>query len=254
MLIFDIETGPLDEETVRRVSKPYQKQPHPGSFDPNSVKYGNTKDQAKRDLKFAECREAHQLAVDQYEQSCVTGETEYWQQVMRDAALSPITGQVLAIGLRNHKGDVSLLGTGGSDQAEEDCLCDFWKTYTKMRAADRKMIGLNISGFDLPFLVRRSWLNGVDVPASVRSEYRYWDKIFVDLRDVWLCGQRWGEVEWGLDHIARALGVGAKTEGICGGDFARLYNGTAEERTQAINYLRNDLEITARVAERLGVI
>ncbi len=116
------------------------------------------------------------------------------------------------------------------------------------------LVGANIIQFDLPFLIHRSWILGVDIPSTV-CQFGKWgnfDPLFIDIREWWQLGQRNG-CESSLDVMARALGCGCKTEGIDGGNFARLWFGTPEERQQATGYLLNDLQLTADVATRLGV-
>lgn len=246
MLIFDIETGGLPDEILRKFAPEFTEPPHPGEFNPSAVKLGNLKDQTKINDKMESARAAHAEAVQSHSANVEAARAEHWQKVVEGAALSPITGQVLAIGLRSAKG-ISIL-----EGDESDLIIAFWSQYEKMRQQNRQLIGCNIFGFDLPFLIRRSWILRIDIPSTVRDG-RYWNRLFVDLRDVWLCGQQWAQTPSSLDIMARALEVGEKPADIGGGDFARLYRGTPEEKAAALEYLRNDLDMTAKVAERLAV-
>jgi len=108
------------------------------------------------------------------------------------------------------------------------------------------LIGFNIFGFDLPFLIRRSWKHRVAVPFGIRRG-RYWGDQLLDLRDCWQLGDR--QARGSLDSIARHLGVGAKNGD--GKGFAALWQ---SDRKQAESYLRNDVELTALVADALGVV
>lgn len=121
------------------------------------------------------------------------------------------------------------------------------------------MVGHNIFEFDIPFLIRRSWLLGVEVPDDVMDHTgRYPSKWFIDTANVWRCGSRSAEYIK-LDQLAKALGVGGKVvdettgEAMSGKDFARLYFGTSEERGRALDYLAGDVDVTRRVASRLGI-
>jgi hypothetical protein len=219
MLIFDCETGPLPREQLEAICP---------EFSPETVACGNLKDP---DKIAAKCAEAKQRWFD-------------------DAALSAATGRVLAIGYLSPEKDKLALDHG---RDEADLLASFWKQFVKIRNEGRKLIGVNILSFDVPFLVRRSWILNVDIPSTVR-EGRYFDKSLVDLRDVWLCGQMQQSCESSLNHMSLALGVGSKPAGINGGDFARLYFGSEVEKQQALDYLTNDLQLTAKVARRIGVI
>lgn len=252
MLFFDIETGPLPDDQLTAICPPFEPPPHPGEFDKASVKVGNLKDQAKIDEKYRLAEEDHKRAVADYDSSVLAAGKLHFESFKSKAALDATTGRVLAIGYRAADNGKSGIDDGGGDESK--LIESFWAKQQKCRAANRKLVGANIHVFDLPFLIRRSWILGVDVPASVVVNDRYFDPIFVDLRAKWLLGQRWGDCPSSLDVMAKALGVGAKPNGVGGGDFARLWFGSAEERQQAIAYLLNDLEMTAGVATRLGVV
>lgn len=257
MLIFDIETGALDDKVLSALCPAFEPPPRPGEFDPASVKCGNLgADKAKE--KIDKARNEHKLAVENYESNLTALAEQHFTDFKSRAALDATMGRVVAIGYQAADSGKVAISDGKGDEAT--ILAEFWGKYQKCRqqpGSPRKMVGCNIFGFDLPFLIRRSWMNGVDVPASVVVNRRFFDGLFVDLREVWLLGQRWGDCGSSLDLMARALGVGEKRDGVNGvkgADFARLYGGTAEERAMAVAYLKNDLELTAGVAKRLGVV
>lgn len=252
--VFDIETGPLSLDEIKAIAPAFEPPKHPGEFDANSVKYGNTKDPAKRGVILQAAREKHSSLVENYELNVATAEEEYWAEVIGKAALSPLTGSVLAIGVCFVDGDKDLLlECHGS---EEGMLSEFWEEYYQPATRGcHSIVGHNIKEFDLPFLVRRSWMLGVDIPAGiVDSNWRYWHRCFVDTREVWNCCTRGGgNVPASLDVVARALGLPGKMEGVTGADFARLFADEAT-RERAIEYLMIDLDVTLGVARRLGVL
>lgn len=241
MISFDIETGPLPDERLREWLPEFEPPKHPGEFDPGSVKYGNLKDAAKRADKLESAREDHAAAVANYERDVAIASEKHWLDFKSKAALSPITGRVLAIGLLDGGRFVINAHSG-----ERDLLGAFWEGFSAGGA--EKWIGWNIFNFDLPFLIRRSWLLGVDVP-SIRVQGRYWSPRFVDLMQEFAAGVWKDNVS--LDVAARFLGVGRKTGH--GADFSKLWGGPPEDVQQAIDYLKNDLTLTAKVAERIGV-
>ena len=223
MIIFDIETGPQSIERIKEIC---------GPFDPSSVKTGNLKDQSKIDAKIKEA------------------EASYEQELIDSAALSALTGQVIAIGYLSTETGKSVI----SADDEQNVLLQFWVKFSQCRQSDRKMVGHNIAGFDIPFILQRSWL--LDIPPDPRvldRNGRYLDPTFIDTMTRWQAGNYRTQYAK-LDTLAKAFGVPGKPDGINGGDFARLWNGTAEERKQAEDYLRNDLAMTAAVAERMGII
>jgi len=249
MIVFDIETAPLDDELLIQLAPEFIAPPPLGEFDPASVKIGNLKDQAKIDAKIAEAKQAHAAAVAIHPKVVEEAWANHLADFKSKAALSPLTGRVLAVGFRSDKG-VRVDDGGGN---EEELLIRFWSMYAKCRAqagGPRKMLGWNIHGFDLPFLVRRSWYHEVTIPRSV-YDGRNWDQLFVDLMVQFTPGG-WREFVK-LDTAAKFFGCNGKPECVTGADFGRLWLGTAEEKQQAIAYLENDLAMTVAVAQRIGI-
>jgi hypothetical protein len=213
---FDVETGALPELEIAAMMPP---------FDPAEVKVGNLKDPEKIAAKLAEAEANHR------------------RDFFERAALDPLTGRVVAIGLLHLAGgrfDV----VGHDDEAQT--LREFWSACRGEIGRVNQMVGFNVYQFDLPFLFRRSWKHRVEVPFGIRRG-RYWGDEMVDLRDCWQLGDR--QARGSLDSISKHLGLGAKNGD--GRAFAELWRA---DREKAVAYLRNDLELTARVAGVLGVV
>ena len=138
----------------------------------------------------------------------------------------------------------------GDGQAEVDLLARFWSQFQSCLTAGRKLVGFNCHGFDVPFIVQRSWILNVPVPSSVFTANGYIESTFVDLMKLWNCNSR--QAYSSLDVVCRACGIGAKPDGVDGAMFHQLF-AAAETRGQAIEYLVNDLDMTWKLAERLGV-
>ena len=215
-IVFDVETGPLAESELSALLP---------AFDPAEVKTGNLKDPAKIAEKIAEAEANHR------------------RDFIERAALDPLTGRVIAIGMLDLETDrFSIIGH--DDEAQT--LREFWEATRGEMGRNNPLIGFNIGNFDLPFLYRRSWKHRIAVPFGIRRG-RYWGDQVVDLRDAWQLGDR--QARGSLDSIAKHLGVGAKNgEGKA---FAELWR---TDRKQAEAYLRNDIALTAKIADALGVV
>ena len=228
-IIFDVETGPLAESELSLLLP---------AFDPAEVKTGNIKDPDKVAAKIAEAEANHR------------------RDFFDRAALDPLTGRVVAIGLLYpDSGEFDVIG----HEDEARTLREFWTACRGEMGRVNQMIGFNTHAFDLPFLIRRSWKHQIAVPFGIRRG-RYWAEEMVDLREAWQLGDR--QARGSLDSIARHLGVGAKLAApaangaspgkiITGADFAGLWR---SDRKQAEAYLRNDIELTAKIAQALGVV
>ena len=249
IVVIDIETGPLPLEKLKEILPPFDPATlgkHPGEFDPATVKHGRTKDEKLKEAKTEECRIKHEAAVIEFEAKAANGEANHWKQVEEDAALSAMTGEVLAIGY-----DGKSVMIDHAEICEESMMLSrFWEMFSNCRSQGRKIVGFSIADFDIPYLYQRSIILGLDVPKDVFYRDRYLCETFVDTRVLWLGStmQKRGR----LDEICKACGIGAKPEGISGADFARLYR-NIETRPVAIDYLANDLAMAKAFAARLGV-
>ena len=210
-LCFDVETAPLSEDEVL------------AQFEAELVKVGNLKDPAK----IKEKRDTAKL------------------DFLEDAALHATTGRILCIGLLDVRKDEFQIIEDPHGEGEIAPLCQFWTT---MRGWETdglvsKFIGFNILGFDLPFIIRRSWHHGIPVPTWV-WDGRYFNRRFIDLMLQWQIGNRQDSIS--LDKLARFVGLGGKSHS--GKEFAGLY---ASDHDAAIDYCKNDLQLCADIAQRM---
>jgi hypothetical protein len=257
-LCFDIETGPEPEERLRDFFEvDYTKVKGAdlidAEFDSATVKLGQMKDPLKIAAKIDGEREKFEAAKAAAIEAKANAATVQWREFVDRAALSPITGRVLAIGWIGTNDVIRIEAVDPEyERAEAELLAHFWASFRDSVRIDAPMIGFNSHGFDLPFLVRRSWLLGVDVPDDVLANGRP-HRLFIDLMQVWQCGNRQERI--GLNALSAFFGHGQKTEGVDGGDFARLYlSEKPEDRETAIDYLRQDCRLTLAAAKRMGVV
>lgn len=219
--VFDIETGPLGENELLEVMPP---------FDPSKVKMGNIKDPEKREAKLEDAELAH------------------FNNFREKAALSPLTGRVIVIGVYDIADNrMDLIH---SDSSEEELLKSWWSLVTDVLYSESMLVGVNIFGFDLPFLAQRSWALGVPIPPGVISygSYNPWASCFVDLRKAFQLGS---QCESSFDHIGRVLGTGGKCEGDLGARFHKIW---LTDREMAIGYLLNDVKQPVEWLKRLGFL
>lgn len=246
---WDIETGPEADDIVRQFTKPFPTFVEPAPFDPKKVKLGNRKDPAAIDQYIAEAKVKHAEAAAAEKAEYEAKRAEHYQKALDNAALSPLTGRILAIGLLYADGTEEILAA--EDNAQEEAMIRrFLAIYADHLAGSNQLVGFNTGsnsggGFDLGFVARRAMKYGID--ASVLRSSRGWGSAFIDLLDVWRCGDRTLYVD--LDTLCRFFGLDGKKGGD-GAQFARLFR---EDRAAAIDYLRNDLGETQRLSKKMLV-
>ena len=229
---------------------------HPGEFDAASVKLGNLKDAKKIEAKIAEAESKHLEAVSLHEAKMIGGEQTFWENIIDNAALSPVTGRVLAIGFVR-EGEVIIECDGSKNvSSESDLLTVFWIEFDCRKRESEKLIGWNVANFDVPFIVWRSAALGVEIPRGVYRG-KWLSDSFVDLMNYWpSMYSPWKQKSaWlGAKDAARFLGCSRPVDEIEGKDFWRFFLGSDAERAKAIRYLENDVTEETIIAKALGVI
>ncbi len=251
-VFYDIETGPRPWEEIEA----FYQGPEPlPPWDESMVKYGNAKREELRAEKREEHKRAYQILLDSEGSKAEAHKAEWLTKV----ALSPVTGRVLLIGITGIVANAPNEPASLYNDDEAIMLDRFWGMVDGWLTAKRPIIGHNSNGFDLPFLIRRSWCLGVPVPREVRQG-RYWNPLFRDTMEFWNCGAR-DYVK--LNTLAEFFGVGQKTEGVQGGDFSKLWYGQMpaetwgtpeDQRLKALEYNAQDLRLTASIAAKMGMV
>lgn len=172
-------------------------------------------------------------------------------------SLTPLTAQVLAIGMLNpdtHQGKVFYLGPEESRSliddglvalvpcSEKEILENFWNSVSHYK----QIITFNGRGFDCPFVMLRSALLGVK-PTRNLMGYRYATNEHCDLLEQL---SFYGATRrFNLDFYCKAFGITSpKEEGITGLDMAQLYG---EKRFREIaEYCLRDVKATAELFNR----
>lgn len=167
---------------------------------------------------------------------------------LNDAALSPLTGQILAAVWVDLNGKTTIID---ADVDGEDVVLEF--LFESMSGAGMgasyKVGGFNIADFDIPFMVRRAWVNGVKIPNGlIKGRGRWFDlpTWMFDIRHLWSFGDKFAKGT--LGDIAEFLGVGKKAGD--GADFHRNWRDPVMH-AEAEAYLLNDGILMPSIMDRL---
>ncbi|MCC6396884.1 MAG: ribonuclease H-like domain-containing protein [Bacteroidetes bacterium] len=178
-------------------------------------------------------------------------------EAIQRLSLTPLTAQVLAIGMLNpdtHQGKVFYLGPDESQSlvddglvslvpcSETELLENFWNSVSHYK----QIVTFNGRGFDCPFVMLRSALLGVK-PTRNLMGYRYATNEHCDLLEQL---SFYGATRrFNLDFYCKAFGITSpKEEGITGLDMAQLFG---EKRYREIaEYCLRDVKATAELFNR----
>jgi len=161
------------------------------------------------------------------------------------AALSAMTGKVLAIGYLHPDDQLEILEC---DADEATLLRAFWAYFTRDVIHQRiHTFGFNNLDFDLPFLLTRSQTLDVleTVPPEVLNyhKFRYYSDHHHDIRNL-----LFGELaKASLGTVANFFGTKHQKSGQ-GKDFAELW---ATNKQAAREYCANDIRVTEDVVRKV---
>ena len=203
---------------------------------------------SKHNAKIQEARKKYEekavIEADKYEDE----KLKYYEGLFTKSPLNPMFGPVLCIGILEDNGDQFVFGA--NDEPEEEIIGSFWEWVDSQFHGGKHIAGWNTHQFDLPFLIRRSFMCGVQPsPGIMDSSRRFFNTWSIDLMKFWTCGL-YGEYAK-LDMVARALGFkGKEKEEVTGENFHHYWGRGGDDRDKALSYLAGDLVATRQLAER----
>lgn len=153
--------------------------------------------------------------------------------------LSPIKDRITAIGIKDGFIEDAII-----DIDERAILEKFWAVVGEKHPYIR-LIGFNCFGFDMPFILIRSFKHGIKV-YDIKGK-------MIDLRFVLSHGNKYQQGK--LEEYAGLIGLKSKYNGYNGRDAVKLWE--AKQLSELKKYVLSDVQITFGVYKRLkemGVI
>lgn len=228
ILGFDIETIPcrtMPEECIPK-------------FDPDTVKYGNTKDPAKKQEKEREARQ------------------EFDNGLVKTMSVDPDLCEVCTfVGMIYDTEEEKILQKTsvqetGEDENDYDPIYDGWDMIKHAYQERIPLVSYNGIGFDLPVMLHRAMYLDIPVPYSIYSNLtKKWEgnKNHYDLMLVMAGWDRYRYKK--LDFYLKRLGIGAKTEGM---DGSKVYDTwKCGEFSKIQRYCEDDVLETCKMFARI---
>ena len=141
-----------------------------------------------------------------------------------------------------------IISYSGSD--EIDILEKSFKLMTGMAKNSVKPVGHNIKRFDVPFLCKRAFINGIEPATPLQIwDKKPWETSLVDTSDLWSFGA-WQEGFTSLDLLATVLGIDSPKDDIKGDQVhENFWNGNIDRITE---YCQKDVVTLIQIALRLS--
>tara|TARA_R110000782_G_scaffold75974_2_gene151388 strand:+ start:135 stop:866 length:732 start_codon:yes stop_codon:yes gene_type:complete len=116
------------------------------------------------------------------------------------------------------------------------------------KAPGLKLVGHNIKGFDMPFMLRKFVKYGIAIPSQLQLHHvKPWDNCLVDTNEIWKFGSWTGCT---LDLLCAYLGVPSPKDDLKGYETTgAFYNGQLE---RIKDYCEKDVKATANVLLKMS--
>ncbi len=163
---------------------------------------------------------------------------EKQQEQIERAALDADFGKIVAIGVKIDDSDtLSMVIGNGYDATERDLIQDFWNVYGGNHG---QSCGYNIIGFDLPYLMRRSFDLGIK-PSIIPNLAKYQTSPTLDLMMVLY---NWSGFK-GLKFVADRYGIPNPLPDLVGSKVATMDSETLRA------YVENDVNMVYNLYHRM---
>jgi DNA polymerase elongation subunit (family B) len=115
-----------------------------------------------------------------------------------------------------------------------------------------KFCGHNIDGFDIPFLIKRMLINGIELPKKMQiHNLKPWETPTLDTMKLW----RFGSFEpTSLDILCNAMGiVSPKSDEVNNKLISEIYyNGTGDNLTTILEYCNKDVDAVMEIIIKIS--
>lgn len=148
--------------------------------------------------------------------------------------INPIDSRITAIGIRHAEKNTIIM-----DESEKAMLQEFWKVWKELKKPHVNVVGFNITTFDIPFLVTRSFIHKVEISHFSIKE-------IIDVREK-VNAYRFGPTRGTLKDFGSSLGM--ESLEMDGSHAVEAYR--KKDFDKLSQYLKNDLLITEAMFKRL---
>lgn len=214
--LFDIETQPLSEPEIIANMPPFDEEEALG-------------------------RKGNRTKPDTIAQFIEDERKKHHEAIFEKAALNEWAARVLVVTYRWPDGTTEI----DESPSEGHLIGKLWSHVYQAIRNNGDIIGFNIKSFDLPFTIWRSWLNQIPQPKALMTDFRWFNRSVIDLRDVGSLGRYEMKFRKGdLNHYSKLMGGPQKSE-KSGKRFWEIYK---EDRERALEYCQTEMDALEAIA------
>ena len=136
------------------------------------------------------------------------------------------------------------------DENEEKLMQRIQNVFYKLMSTNKRLCGFKIKAFDIPWLNRKMYKYGIDIPRSINfSGLKPWEIVVTDLYEIWKGTSNNGT---SLDEMTYELGIESPKKLMSGSDVYHYY-WDHKDTESIINYCEADIMSMIESAKKLKV-
>lgn len=165
------------------------------------------------------------------------------------ASLLPEYGKIICMSFgvfRDDKIEIRTL----IDENEEKLMQRIQNVFYKLMSTNKRLCGFKIKSFDIPWLNRKMYKYGIDIPRSINFYgLKPWEIVVTDLYEIWKGTSNHGA---SLDEMTYELGIESPKKNMSGKDVYDYY-WDYKDTESIINYCEADIMSMIESAKKLKV-
>lgn len=162
------------------------------------------------------------------------------QEALAKTSFDPMHGHICTIAFARNDGDIEVFHAE-TVADERDVLATFFAWLDPYHS--ETLVGHYISGFDVPFLLKRAVILGLKIPSGIPRDPKPWDKLLNDTMVMWAGAK--GSVS--MDKLAAGLGIQGKS-GFDGSMVAQAW--ASGEHEKIADYCKDDVRMVREIHNR----
>lgn len=211
-----------------------------------TTKYKDIEDFQKNDLRGYNLFESKCISMGEYDTSWNKPLNLLYQS---KASLFPEYGKIICMSFGVYKDDKIEIRTI-FDENEEVLLQKIQKVFIKLMTTNKRLCGFKIKSFDIPWLNRKMYKYGIDIPRIINfSGVKPWEIMAIDLYEIWKGNSNNGAT---LDEMTYELGIESPKKIMSGKDVYNFY-WNHKDMNSIINYCESDVISMIETSKKLKI-
>ena len=162
-------------------------------------------------------------------------------------------GMIICISYGIFKNGVLQIGSFLNRDGNEELLMNNIKKLFDSVGSHKRICGYNIKNFDIPWITRKLYKYGLDVPNNINTvDKKPWETWNLDIFDVWKSSGKIQRVNSSMDEVAYDLGIESSKK-IVNGSKVHEYYWIKKDHDSIMKYCELDVKVLIDIVRKMNL-